>query len=91
MARTACLSPAHFARLFKNTTGRTPHQFVSDRRLALAKTMLAEPDRPIAEIAYAAGFSSQANFARAFRLATGMTPGQFRAQAGGGPPDDSEH
>jgi len=81
MARMACLSPAHFARLFKTTTGRTPHQFVSDRRLALAKTLLAKPDRPIAEIAFAAGFSSQANFARAFRLATGMSPGQFRGVA----------
>jgi AraC family transcriptional regulator len=91
MAKTACLSPAHFARQFKMTTGRTPHAFVSERRLALAKGMLVEAHRPITEIAYAAGFSSQANFARAFRIATNMTPGQFRAQAGAGPTDDNQH
>jgi AraC family transcriptional regulator len=90
MARTACLSPAHFARQFKVTTGLTPHRFVSERRLALAKAMLIEPDRPIADIALAAGFSSQANFSRAFRGATGLTPGQFRAQEIGGPMDDNE-
>jgi AraC family transcriptional regulator len=87
MARMACLSPAHFARQFKLTTGITPHQFVSERRLALAKTMLAEPNRAIADIAFAAGFSSQANFSRAFRGATGLTPGQYRAQESGGPAD----
>jgi AraC family transcriptional regulator len=84
MARTACLSPAHFTRLFKVTTGRTPHEFVSERRLALAKGILIEGQRPIAEIAYTAGFSPQANFARAFRRATNVTPCQFRAQARAG-------
>ena len=83
MAGAACLSPAHFARSFKATTGLTPHQFVSERRLALAKTMLIEGRQSIAEIAYAAGFSSQANFARAFRRATRMTAGQFRAETVG--------
>ncbi|CAN5277741.1 hypothetical protein BH11PSE4_BH11PSE4_16780 [soil metagenome] len=89
MARTACLSPAHFARQFKLTTGRTPHRFVSERRLALAKSMLAKSDRPIVDVALAAGFSSQANFSRAFRGATGMTPGQYRAQEASAPADDN--
>jgi AraC family transcriptional regulator len=80
MARTACLSPAHFARVFKVRTGLTPHQFVSERRLTLAKQMLADLYRPIVDVAYTAGFSSQANFTRAFRRATNMTPGQFRGQ-----------
>jgi AraC family transcriptional regulator len=80
MARTACLSPAHFARSFKATTGRTPHEFVSERRLDLAKQMLEMGSHSTAEIAYATGFSSQANFARAFRRVTNVTPSQYRAQ-----------
>ena len=78
LASTACMSPAHFARSFKATTGRTPHEFVSDQRLGLAKRLLAAKDRQIADIAAATGFSSQANFTRAFRNAVGTTPGNYR-------------
>lgn len=46
--------------------------------------MLIEGQRPIAEIAYVVGFSSQANFGRAFREAINVTPRQFRAQARAG-------
>jgi AraC family transcriptional regulator len=79
IAAVACMSPAHFARSFKAATGRTPHQFVSRKRLELAERMLADPYRPMSEIALSAGFSSQSNFSRAFRNATGMTPGNYRA------------
>jgi AraC family transcriptional regulator len=40
MAKIACLSPAHFARSFKATTGRTPHEFVSGRRFDLARKIV---------------------------------------------------
>ena len=79
LAVVACMSPAHFARSFKATIGRTPHQFVSQMRLELAKRMLADRHRSISDIALSTGFSSQSNFSRAFRDATGMTPGAYRA------------
>jgi AraC family transcriptional regulator len=79
MAGVACMSPAHFARSFKVTVGRSPQQFVSAKRLELAQRLLADPYRSMAEIALSAGFSSQSNFARAFRQASGMTPGAYRA------------
>lgn len=85
MAKVACLSPAHFARSFKATTGRPPHEFVSERRLDLAKKMLSEGRHSTAEIAHATGFSSQANFARAFRKVASMTPSQYREQVKVGP------
>jgi AraC family transcriptional regulator len=47
-------------------------------RLELAKRMLADDRRPMADVALAAGFSSQSNFSRAFRDATGATPGDYR-------------
>lgn len=79
LAAVACMSPAHFARSFKATTGRSPHQFVSRMRLELAKRMLADCDRPMSDIALSTGFSSQSNFSRAFRDVMGMTPGEYRA------------
>src|SRR3954465_3396873 len=66
LADVACMSPAHFARSFKLTTGHSPHEFVSGRRLVVAKQMLADRQRPISDIALSAGFSSQSNFSRAF-------------------------
>jgi AraC-like DNA-binding protein len=79
LAAVACMSTAHFARLFKAATGRSPHEFVNRKRVELACRMLADRHRPIAEIALSTGFSSQSNFARAFRHAMGMTPGAYRA------------
>jgi AraC family transcriptional regulator len=78
LAQVACMSPAHFARSFKTTTGRSPHEFVSGIRLVLAKQMLADRHLPISDIALSVGFSSQSNFSRAFRDATGMTPRDWR-------------
>jgi len=78
LAAVACMSPAHFARSFKATTGRSPHQFVSRMRLELATRMLADRHRSMSDIALSTGFSSQSNFSRAFRDVMGMTPGEYR-------------
>jgi AraC family transcriptional regulator len=80
LARAACLSASHLARGFKAATGRTLHGFVSGQRLELAKKLLVEGEKSLAEIAYASGFSSQANFGRAFRRITNSTPGQYRSK-----------
>jgi AraC family transcriptional regulator len=79
MASAASLSRFHFARAFKASTGQTPYQYVSAKRLAQAKVLLAQ-NQPIAEIALALNFSSQANFTRAFRREFGITPGRYREQ-----------
>jgi AraC family transcriptional regulator len=79
LADIACMSPAHFARSFKLTTGQCPHEFISRVRLTLAKNMLADRQLPISDIALLAGFSSLSNFSRAFRGATGMAPRDWRA------------
>lgn len=79
LAAVACLSPFHFARAFRQATGGPPHRYVSGRRLALAKQLLRETDRPLADIAATCCFSSPANLSRAFSRAVGDTPGNFRA------------
>jgi AraC family transcriptional regulator len=77
MASAANLSRFHFARAFKASTGQTPYQYVSAKRLAQAKVLLAQ-NQPLAEIALALNFSSQGNFTRAFRREFGITPGRYR-------------
>ena len=78
MAREAGYSRFHFARAFKAAVGRSPHRYISDRRLERAKALLAGGDRSLVDIALVLSFSCQANFTRAFRAATGQTPGQYR-------------
>jgi AraC family transcriptional regulator len=79
MASVANLSRFHFARAFKASTGQSPYQYVSAKRLARARVLLTQ-NRSLADIALALQFSSQANFTRAFRREFGITPGQYREQ-----------
>ena len=78
LASIACLSRFHFARAFKAAVGRSPHRYVSVRRLERAKELLMRGDQSLIDIALTLNFSSQANFTRAFRQATGQAPGQYR-------------
>jgi AraC family transcriptional regulator len=79
LAGVAHLSPYHFARLFKNSTGLPPHQYVIARRVERAKDLLRGRDRfPLAELATEVGFSSQSHLTRHFKRLVGVTPGRFR-------------
>jgi AraC family transcriptional regulator len=82
LASIACLSRFHFSRAFKAAVGRSPHHYVSAKRLELAKQLLVQGEEPLAQIALALKFSCQANFTRAFREATGHTPAQYRRSIG---------
>jgi AraC family transcriptional regulator len=79
LAREACLSAFHFSRLFRQTTGLSPHRYVTERRVQEAQRKLVFSRSSLVEIALETGFGSQANFIRTFRKSTGLTPGQFRA------------
>jgi AraC family transcriptional regulator len=78
LARVACLSTFHFARVFTLAIGVSPHRYVSRMRLENAMAEMAAGKLPLAQIALNARFSSQASFTRAFRRATGMTPAEYR-------------
>jgi AraC family transcriptional regulator len=76
------LSRSHFARAFRRSTGRSPHQFLTERRVARAREMLYATDEPLVSIAIRCGFSSQAHFTHYFRRAVGLTPLAFRRSRG---------
>jgi AraC family transcriptional regulator len=78
LAAIAGLSPHHFVEAFKVSVGKPPHRFVMERRVQRALELLRDDDRTIAEIAHAAGFSSQSHLTANFRRVTGLTPGRFR-------------
>ncbi|WP_380875003.1 hypothetical protein ACFB49_02700 [Sphingomonas sp. DBB INV C78] len=72
------LSRGHFMRAFKQSVGKTVHGFVEGVRLDQAKTLLAEDDMPLKQIAARLGFANPASFSLAFRRMTGDTPGRYR-------------
>ena len=79
LADIACLSPFHFSRCFRLATNTSPHRFVTERRIAAAKQLLADPSISLVQIAYDCGFSSQSHFTKAFKDLAGATPGAFRS------------
>jgi AraC family transcriptional regulator len=81
MAGELELSPFYLARVFKAEVGSSPHQYVLDRRIARAKSMLRDTQLPIADIALAAGFSSQSHLSNRFRRIVGVSPAVYRRQA----------
>lgn len=73
-------SPYHFARLFRQTTGESPHQFVLRQRIACAQHLLETPDLPLAAVALASGFADQSHFTQAFKRHLGLTPRAYRQE-----------
>src|ERR1700681_3491337 len=83
LAQSVGLSTAHFARMFRKSTGETPHQFVLRQRLERAKAMLRAPDARILDVAVACGFKTQQHFAQAFRDVWGVSPTEYRQDLAG--------
>ncbi|OEC61813.1 helix-turn-helix domain-containing protein [Pseudomonas sp. ENNP23] len=79
LAAFSALSEYHFARMFRESFGLPPHQYVLARRLAHARHLLAHTTLPLGEVALACGFSSASHFSNRFRRALGGTPGEYRA------------
>ncbi len=75
LAQEVGLSSAHFARAFKQTLGRAPHQYLLGRRLERARQLIETTDASLSDIAQRTGFADQAHFTRLFKRAFGATPG----------------
>jgi AraC family transcriptional regulator len=82
LAAVVYLSPFHFARLFKLTTGTSPHAFITARRVERAKELLRARRLPLVEIAAEVGFQTQGHFTEVFHRFAGTTPRRFRLASG---------
>ncbi|MBO0779808.1 MAG: helix-turn-helix transcriptional regulator [Ktedonobacteraceae bacterium] len=78
LAQQVGFSSYHFARLFRQTTGESPHQFVLRQRLAAAERLLQESALSLAQIASEVGIPNQSYFTQAFKRYRGMTPLVYR-------------
>lgn len=82
-ARQSGLSTFHFLRLFSDTLGATPHQYLVRSRLRHAARLLADDTHSITDIAFDVGFGDLSNFVRTFHRAAGVSPRHSRAAAHG--------
>ena len=85
LAAVASMSPFHFARAFRASTGLAPHQFVMARRVHRATTLLVGSTDAVTEIARAVGLSNAGHFRRVFRRHMGVLPGDLRQNSKIGP------
>lgn len=78
LAAEVGLSPFHFARAFKTSTGMPPHAWQRAQRIAQAKALLETSDLPVTEIAFEVGYESSQALARLFQRSVGVSPSQWR-------------
>ncbi len=80
VAAAVHLSPFHLARLFKQVSGQSPHQYLVQVRVNAARSLLSagSGQRSLAEVAAAVGFSDQSHLTRQFKRHFGVTPSQLR-------------
>jgi AraC-like DNA-binding protein len=83
LAELACTSPCHLARVFRESTGTSIHQYLLRLRLALALRRLLASEADLATIASDLGFSSHSHFSARFRALFGTTPTEIRRNGGG--------
>jgi AraC family transcriptional regulator len=88
LAQVAGLSPNYFLHAFKQTTGQTPHRYLTELRIAKARELLEDPHRSIVEVSLAVGFSSQSHFTTVFRRFMKTTPAAYREEVLGLRPRD---
>jgi AraC family transcriptional regulator len=79
LAELVELSPFHFSRVFKESTGMSPLQFVVRERITRAQQLIRETSRSLIEIALDVGYTSPSHFAQVFRRVVGVTPTEFRS------------
>ncbi|MDQ7251181.1 helix-turn-helix domain-containing protein [Dongia sedimenti] len=78
LAEALGLSAGFFARAFKRATGRAPHDYIIDRRIARARLLLRDRTLGLAAVALASGFASHAHMTATFRTRLGISPRSLR-------------
>ncbi len=78
LARECDVDPSYFARTFRRWFGYSVGEYIRRIRIQYVAEHLATTDRPLVEIAVAAGFYDQSHLTTTFRLHMGQTPGEYR-------------
>jgi len=80
LAEVACMSVSTFYRAFRAEFDATPLEFLTEERVARARSLLDDPDATVADVSAAVGFKSTSHFIRVFKTAEGLTPKQYQLQ-----------
>ncbi|MEA2344530.1 MAG: AraC family transcriptional regulator [Thermoanaerobaculia bacterium] len=80
IAAAVGVHPVHLARQFRASQGCTVGEYIRRVRVGFARRELVMTDKPVAEIAFAAGFSDHSQLTKTFKRTTGRTPAAYRAQ-----------
>jgi AraC family transcriptional regulator len=74
IAQAVSMSPDHFTKLFKSSTGQTPHEYLVEARVRKAKELLTTGKFTISEAAFHVGFVDQSHLTRHFKKVFGLRP-----------------
>ena len=72
------ISAFHFSRAFKKSTGKTPHRYLTEKRISFAQKLVVYTDRSLSQISRDVGFCSPSHFSTVFHAVTGSTPSTLR-------------
>lgn len=78
LADAVGLSTGFFSRAFKAAVGKAPHDYIVDRRVSRARSLLDETKLDLTTVAHASGFASHAHMTTTFRGRLGITPAALR-------------
>lgn len=81
MAVALRVSPFHFSRMFKQASGQTFTDYLTSTRIRESKSLLANTDLSVAEVAFRVGYGDQSHFGQVFKRLVGCSPFSFRRQA----------
>ena len=83
LAEFAGFSRSHFCRIFREQSGKAPHEYLLELRIRMAMQMLQNGSSSVKEISSLCGFEEPGYFCKVFRRFAGTTPGVFRRKNGG--------
>ena len=78
LAGRACMSVSHFHKIFKNTLGESPIDYINFERIKFAKKLMAKTNKKLSEIAFHSGFNNVSYFNRQFKKLEMISPSQYR-------------
>ena len=81
ISKAASLSPSHLHKLFSESLGMTPFEYMINRRIKKSMQLLTITNYSISEIASSCGFTDQSYFGKIFKAKTGYTPLNYRKKS----------